>query len=91
MVVADSHLKLLPIILGIYTMFEYIDMLSIGIWWQLYTVTPPVIGSDYGVLGHLWCQNDALTSWLRVTDTSNCFPDPYYTYTQCLSTFICCP
>ncbi len=23
--------------------------------------------------------------------TSNCFPHPYYTYTKCLSTLICCP
>ena len=39
MVDADSHLKLLLIILGIYTVFDHIDMLSIGIceeeqyWW----------------------------------------------------------
>jgi hypothetical protein len=33
MVVADSHLKLLPIsILNIYRVFEHIHMLSIGIW-----------------------------------------------------------
>jgi hypothetical protein len=32
MVEADSHLKLLPIIIYTYTVFEHIDMLSIGIW-----------------------------------------------------------
>ena len=33
MVEADSHLKLLPrCILGIYKVFEHIDMLSMGIW-----------------------------------------------------------
>ena len=33
MVEADSHLKLLPTsILDIYTVFEHIDMLSVGIW-----------------------------------------------------------
>jgi hypothetical protein len=32
MVEVDSTLKLLSIILGIYTVFEHIDMLSIGIW-----------------------------------------------------------
>ncbi len=32
MVDADSHLNLLPIILDIYTVFEHIDILSIGIW-----------------------------------------------------------
>ncbi len=30
-------------------------------------------------------------SWLRLTSTSNCFPHPYYTYTKCSSTLICCP
>jgi hypothetical protein len=33
MVEADSHLKLLPTtILEMYTVFEHIDMLSLGIW-----------------------------------------------------------
>jgi hypothetical protein len=41
MVEADSHLKLLPVsMLDIYIVFEHIDMLSIGIWYQSYiTVT----------------------------------------------------
>ncbi len=39
MVVAYSHLKLLPTsILNIYKVFEHIHMLFIGIWWQPYTV-----------------------------------------------------
>ncbi len=55
MVEADSHLKLLPTpTLGIYKVFEHIDMLSIGIQYQPYTVLPTVIGSDFEVLGHLW-------------------------------------
>ncbi len=46
MVEADSHLKLIPTsILDIYKMFEHIDMLSIVIEYQPYTVTPTVIGS----------------------------------------------
>jgi hypothetical protein len=53
MVDADSHLKLLPIsILDIYKVFEHIDIISIGIQYQPYTVLPTVIGSDFGVLGH---------------------------------------
>ena len=41
MVEADSHLKLPPtFILDIYKVFEYIDMLSIGIQLQPYTVNP---------------------------------------------------
>ncbi len=41
------------------------DMLSIGIQQQpSYTVTIPIlVGSDFGVLGHLWSQNDVNTSW----------------------------
>ena len=61
MVEADSHFKLLPpSILDIYNVFEHIDMLSIGIHQQLYTVTPTLLGSDVGVLGHLWRQIDVV-------------------------------
>ena len=46
----------------------------------------------FWVLGHyLWSQHDVITSWLRLTATSNCFPHQYLTYTKCLSTLICCP
>ena len=77
MVEADSHLKLLPTsILDIYKVFEHIDMLSIGIQQQPYTVIPTLLGSDFEVLGHLWRQNDVNTSWLRLRATSNCFPHP---------------
>ncbi len=64
MVEADSHLKLPPpSILDIYKVFEHIDMLSIGIWKQPYTVIPTLLGSDFGALGHLWSQNDVIVSW----------------------------
>jgi hypothetical protein len=56
-----------------YKLFEHIDiidMLSIGIQQQpSYTVTIPIlvlVGSDFGVLGHLWSQNDVNTSWSGV-------------------------
>jgi hypothetical protein len=49
MVEADSHLKLLPkSILEIYKVFEHIDMPSIGMQYQPYTVTPTQLGSDSG-------------------------------------------
>jgi hypothetical protein len=56
-------------------------------------VLPTVIGSDFGVLGHLWLwtQNDVMMSCLRLTANSNCFPHPSLTFTKCLSTLICCP
>jgi hypothetical protein len=58
---ADRHLKLLPTsILDIYEVFEHIDMLSMGIQDQPYTVIPTLLGSDVGALGHLWSQNDEI-------------------------------
>ena len=77
---ADSHLKLLPLfILNMNKVVEYIDMLSIGIKYQPYTVIPTLLGSDLGVLGRLWSQDDVIMSWLRLrlTTTSNCFLHPY--------------
>jgi hypothetical protein len=54
MVEADSHLKLLSTsILDLYKVFEHIDMLSIGMQYQPYTIIPTLLGSDFGVLGHL--------------------------------------
>jgi hypothetical protein len=58
-------------ILDTYKVFEHIDiidMLSIGIQQQpSYTVTIPIlVSSDFGVLGHLWSQNDVNTSWSGV-------------------------
>jgi hypothetical protein len=68
MVEADSHTKLLPTsILDIYDVFEHIDMLFMGIWYQPYTVIPTLLGSDVGALGHLWSQNDVIMSWLKLT------------------------
>ncbi len=37
-----------------------------------------------------WSQNIVITSWLRLTATSNCFPHPHCTYPKCLSTLIDC-
>ncbi len=78
MVEANSNLKLLILsLLDIYTVFEHIDMISISIHLQPCTVIPPLLGSDLGVLGHLWSQNDVITSWLRLTAISNYVPYPY--------------
>ena len=44
MIEAGIQLTLLPTsILDIYKVFEHIDMLSIGIWYQPYTVIPTVL------------------------------------------------
>jgi hypothetical protein len=79
MVEADGHFKLLPTsILDIYKVFEHIDMLYIYIQYQPYTVIPTLLlGSDFGVQGHLWSQNDVIMSWLRLTATASFFLHPY--------------
>jgi hypothetical protein len=79
MVEAGGHLKFLPTsILDMCKVFEHSDMLSTFIKYQLYTVIPtPLLGSDFGVPGHLWSQNDVIMSWLRLTANSNCFSHPY--------------
>ena len=66
-----------PSILDIYKVFEHIaiiDMLVIGIQQQpSYTVTIPVlVGSDFGVLGDLWSQNDVNTSALLPMQSCQC-------------------
>ncbi len=35
-------------------------------------------------LAHLCCENDAIMWWLRLTSTSDCFSNPYKTYTKYL-------
>ena len=49
MVDADSQLKLLSTsILDTPKMIKHIDMLSMGIHYQPYTVIPTLLGSDFG-------------------------------------------
>ncbi len=63
MVEAEHLLKPLPPSKSdIYKVFEHVDMLFQGIQLQPYTVKPILLGSDFGVLGHMSSQNDAITS-----------------------------
>jgi hypothetical protein len=58
MIEADSQLKLLlASILDILKVCEHIDMLSMGIWQSPETVILTLLGSYFGVLDHLWSQN----------------------------------
>jgi hypothetical protein len=85
-------LKLLPTSkLDIYKVIEPLECFVKGLWVHPYTIPPAKLAPDWGILGRLWSGNDAITSWLRLTLYSNCFPHPYKTYTKCLSTLICCP
>ncbi len=88
----DSHLKLLPTSFSdTCKVFKHIDMLSMGIQQQPYTVIPTLLGSVFWVLGHLWSHNVVIMSWSRLTTTSNYFPHHYQTNKKFLSTLICCP
>ncbi len=49
----------------------------------LYRYTSKV-GPRFWNLGHLWSENDAITSWLMLTSTSDCLSHPYKTYNMCL-------
>jgi hypothetical protein len=49
----------------------------------LYCYTSKV-GPRFWNLCHLWSENVAITSWLRLTSTSDCFSHPYKTYKMCL-------
>ena len=72
MVEVDSPLKpLIPSILETCKVFEHIDMLAKGIQYPPYTVIPTLLG------GPMSSQNDVITSWLRLTATSNRFLHPY--------------
>jgi hypothetical protein len=78
MVETDSHLKLLPTsILGIYKVFEHIDITIHRHMIAALHSIPTLLGSDFGVLGHLWSRNDVIMSWLMLTATSNFFLHPY--------------
>jgi hypothetical protein len=79
MVEANSHLKLLPkSILDIYKVMEHIDMMSMGIQYQPYTVVyPHYVGQILGFWVTCGVKNDVIMSWLRLTATSNYFPYPY--------------
>ena len=89
--VTATHLKLLPqSILDMYKVLDHIDICP----WAYGSSLKPIstlVGSEFGVLGHLWSQNDGIMSLLRVTATSSCFPHLFQIYTIYLITLICCP
>jgi hypothetical protein len=68
MVEADSHLKLLPVSNS--TQTKCLSTLISAVHWhtvQPYSVMPTFLGSDFWELGHLWSQNDVITTGLRLT------------------------
>jgi hypothetical protein len=64
MVEADIHLRLLPKSeLDISKVFELLVCCLTDIWVPPYTNTQAKLAQDLGLLGHLWIENDAITSW----------------------------
>jgi hypothetical protein len=46
-----------------------------GLWVHPYTVILAKLAPDFELLSHLWSGNDAITWWLRLISTSDCFPN----------------
>ncbi len=67
MVEADIHFRPLHTsMLDIYKVFEPLVCCLKGIWVHPYSVTSARLAPDLGTQGHLWSENDAITSWLRL-------------------------
>ena len=82
---ADIHLQPLhSSILVTYKVFETLVCCLNGIWLHHYTIMLAKLPPDLGIQVHLRSRNDATTSWLRLTSTSNHFIHPYQTCTKCL-------
>jgi hypothetical protein len=71
MVEADIHLKPLHTsIVDIYKVFKPLVCWLKEIWGHPYTVTPAESApEDLGSQGHLWYENDAIMSYLRLIFT----------------------
>jgi hypothetical protein len=77
MIEADIHLRLLhTFILDTHKVVESLECCHEGIWVHPHTIPPAKMAPDWGILGRLW-RNDAITSWLRLSTNSNCFPHQY--------------
>ncbi len=75
----DIHLRLLNTsILDMYTVFDQLVCFLNGIWMHPYTIIPAKLAPDLGIQGHLWSENDVITSWLIW------YPPQTTTYTKCL-------
>ncbi len=55
-----------------------------------YTVIPVELGAKFWKIGVWGNLNDIVVSWLRLQEPSDYVPHPYWMYTKCFSTLICC-
>ncbi len=78
MVEADIHLRPLHTsIVDISKMFELLVCCLKGIWVHPYILTSAKLAPDLRSQGHLWSENEATMSWLRLISTSDHFIHPY--------------
>ena len=78
-VMSEADINLRPLdtsIFDIYKGFESLLCCLKGIWVHLHTVTLAKLAPDLGIQGHLWSDNDAIMSWLRLISTSSCIIQP---------------
>jgi len=75
---ADIPLQLpLTSILDTYKVFEPLICHLKVIWVHTHALTPAKLAPDLGIQVHLWIENDAITSWLRLISTSDYFIHPF--------------
>ncbi len=70
----EAYIHFIPLhtsIVDIYKVFETLVCCLKGIWFHPYTVTLAEMAPDLGSQGHLWSENDAIMSWLRLISTSD--------------------
>jgi hypothetical protein len=79
-------------ILYVYTVFQHLNMMWMGICVRPYTVLPVQVvrGLDFWKIGVGRSLSDVVMSWLRLQTHLECIPHPFYMYTKCFSTLICC-
>jgi hypothetical protein len=78
MVEADIYLRLLHAsILDLHKVFASFVCCLNGVWVHPYTITLAKMAPHLGIQGHLWSENDAITTWLRLISTSDCVIHPH--------------
>ncbi len=82
-------------ILDVYKVFWHLDMLSTGILGHPCSDTPLQVGGGFwNFVGTRLCRPvsrcDVMMSKLRLQQSLDWIPHPYWMYTKCFSTLICC-
>ncbi len=91
MVEATNSFRLHPTSISYaYKVFWHLDMLWMDTWVHPYTVIMVQVGVSFWKFGVWVRSNGVVVSLLRLQTASEGIPHPYYMYTKCFSTLICC-